>query len=94
MQNLKAWPLAACTACWRVAVTGLALLGLAGCTPLLIDQQEHGLSVQKVLEAQRLSAPPHSAASAPLRPAASELKPAYDRYLLPPPATSLTPQLP
>lgn len=94
MQNLEACSLTACKACWMVAVTGLALLGLAGCTPLLIDQQNHGQALQKALEAQRLSPSPHSAASAPLRPAASELKPAYDQYLLSPPATNLTPQLP
>ncbi len=79
---------------FSVALAGLALLGLPGCSPVLIDQQGHGQAVQKVLEAQRLPPSPRSAASAPLPPAASELKPAYDRYLLPPPSTSLTPQLP
>ena len=94
MQNLKACSLAACKACWMSTLAGLVLLSLLGCSPLLLDQQNHGQAVQKALEAQRLSPPPHSAASAPPRPAASELKPAYDRHLLPPPATSLTPQLP
>ncbi len=94
MKNLKAWSLAACKANGMVTLTGLALLGLQGCSPLLIDQKDHGLSVQKALEAQRLPPMPRSPASAPSPPAASELKPAYDRYLLPPPPTSLTPQLP
>ena len=94
MQNLKAWSLAACKAKGIATLTGLGLLGLQGCSPLLIDQKSHGLSVQKALEAQRLPPTPRSPASAPSPPAASELKPAYDRYLLPPPPTSLTPQLP
>ncbi len=82
MQTLKAWML---------TLTGLVV---SGCSPVLIDQQDHGLSVKKALEAQRLPPQPSNAPSAPVRPAASELKPAYDRYLLPPPATSFTPQLP
>jgi hypothetical protein len=77
-----------------VTITGFALLCLSGCSPVLIDQQDHGLTVQKALEAQRLSPSPRNASSAPRQPAASELKPAYDRYLLPPPPTSFTPQLP
>ena len=79
MQTLKAWP--------------LALLCLSACSPVLIDQQDHGLSVKKALDAQRL---PASSSHSPsgVTPAASELKPAYDRYLLPPPSTSFTPQLP
>lgn len=94
MQNLEACSLTAWKACWMSTLAGLVLLGLLGCSPLLLDQKDHGQAVQKALEAQRLSPSPHSGASAPLRPAASELKPAYDRYLLPPPSTSLTPQLP
>ncbi|MEY3871594.1 MAG: hypothetical protein RLZZ296_589 [Pseudomonadota bacterium] len=93
MQNLKACALAACKAGWTSTIAGLVLLGLLGCSPLLLDQQGHGQAVQKALEAQRLRPSPRSAQSAPL-PAASELKPAYDRYLQPPPSTSLTPQLP
>lgn len=94
----NAWPLAPCNThrkvALTVAITGIALLCLSACSPALIDQQDHGQSVQKALEAQRLPPTPRHAASAPLQPAASELKPAYDRYLLPPPATSFTPQLP
>ncbi len=77
-----------------VVMAGLTLLCLSGCSPVLIDQQDHGLAVQKALEAQRLPASPNDAARAPLRPAASEFKPAYDRYLLQPPSSGLTPQLP
>ena len=77
-----------------MAITGIPLLCLSGCSPVLIDQQDHGLSVRKALEVQRLPPTSRNAASAPRQPAASELKPAYDRYLLPPPATSFTPQLP
>jgi hypothetical protein len=72
----------------------LLCLSLSGCSTLLIDQQDHGLAVQKALAAQRLSASPRDAARVRLEPSASELKPAYDRYLLPPPPSSLTPQLP
>lgn len=94
LQNLKAWSLAACKVNWMAAFTGFTLLGLSGCSPLLVDEQNHGQSVQKALEAQRRPFSPRSPASAPLPPAASELKPAYDRYLLPPTSSSLTPQLP
>lgn len=79
---------------FSAVLAGLALLCVPGCTPLLLDQQDHGQAVQKALEAQQLSTPPRSPASAPQQPTASELKPAYDRYLLPPPASSFTPQLP
>ena len=98
MPILKALLLAAYKASERsklhFAITGLALLCVSGCSPMLIDQQDHGLSVQKALEEQRLPALPHHAPLTPMRPAASELKPAYDRYLLPQPSTSFTPQLP
>jgi len=77
-----------------VVMAGFALLCLSGCSPVLLDQQDHGLAVQKALEAQRLPPSPRGPASAPRTPAASELKPAYDRYLLPPPSTSFAPQLP
>ncbi len=76
------------------AITGLALLCVSGCSPVLIDQQDHGLAVKKALEAQLLPPSSRHAPSAALQPAASEIKPAYDRYLLPPPATSFSPQLP
>ncbi len=94
MPNLKAVPFASCKANWVASLTGLALLGLPGCSPVMIDQKNHGQAVEKALEAQRLPPTPRSPTSAPSTPAASELKPAYDRYLLPPPPTSLTPQLP
>ncbi len=77
-----------------VALTGLALLCLSGCSPVMIDQQDHGLSVKKALDAQSLPTTPRNAADASTAPASSELKPAYDRYLLPSPSTSFTPQLP
>jgi len=99
MRAPKAWTLDAPSLASRLitltlVITGFAMLCLSGCSPVLIDQQDHGLSVQKALAAQRLPLSPRDAARAPLQPAASELKPAYDRYLLPPPPTSLTPQLP
>ena len=94
MPCLNAWLLAPLKANRMAALTGLILLCLAGCSPALIDQQDHGLSVKKALEAQRLPPQPRSAPGAPVQPAASELKPAYDRYLLPPPSPSFTPQLP
>ncbi|MDO9279637.1 MAG: hypothetical protein Q7U05_13880 [Polaromonas sp.] len=94
MPNLKAGPLAIGKAHWMVAVTGLTLLALPGCSPVLVDQKDQGLSLQKALEAQRLPPSLRRSENAPQPPAASELKPAYDRYLLPPPATSFTPQLP
>jgi hypothetical protein len=99
MPTPKAWSLDTPSLASRlitlaVTLTGFALLCLSGCSPVLIDQQDHGLSVQKALEAQRLPLSPRDAARVPLQPAASELKPAYDRYLLPPAPTSLTPQLP
>jgi hypothetical protein len=90
----KAWPFDHCKDNWGTALTGLALLCLSGCSPLLIDQQDHGQHVKKALEAQLLSPSRRDPPSAPLQPAASELKPAYDRYLLPPPSTGFTPQLP
>ena len=94
MPNLKVGSLSIGKANWMAALAGLALLGLQGCSPVMIDQTNHGQAVQKALEAQRLPPSPRSPASAPQSPAASELKPAYDRYLLPPPSSSLTPQLP
>ena len=94
MPILKAWPLVPGKANWVAILTGLSLLCLSGCSPLVLDQKEHGRSVQKALEAQLLSPSRRDPPSAPLPPAASELKPAYDRYLLPPPSSGFAPQLP
>jgi len=79
---------------WMLASTAPVLLILSGCSPALLDQQDHGLAVKKALEAQRLPATPRNAASSAGQATAIELKPAYDRHMLPPPAPSFTPQLP
>ena len=94
MQTLEVGPRYPWKADGMAALTGLVLLCLPGCSPVLIDQQDHGLSVKQALEAQRLPPLPRNVPGAPPTPAASELKPAYDRYLLPPPSTNITPQLP
>ena len=61
MPCLNAWLLAPLKANRMAALTGLILLCLAGCSPALIDQQDHGLSVKKALEAQRLPPQPRVA---------------------------------
>jgi len=94
MPTLEAWPPCAWKINGMTVLTGCVLLCLSGCTPALIDQQDHGLSVKQALEAQRLRTLPRTAPNAPPPPAASELKPAYDRYLVPPASSSFTPQLP
>ena len=94
MPNLKVESLSVGKTNWMAALSALALLGLQGCSPVMIEQTNHGQSVQKALEAQRLPPTLHSPVNTPQPPAASELKPAYDRYLLPPTSSNLTPQLP